>query len=355
MNSMLISSVGFMALIASAQTEKIVSPWQKEIDAAEQEMRTLAEAARGTIRLTLCVKDTTGSVVSNAATWVSICYYGRKTVPVTGKTDINGLFSVEKESTDNRVLFIVEKDGYYRTEREFWLKEVSQLNGGGEKRWIPWNPTVDVVLKEKRKPVQMAVLLDKPLVFLQNQKIGFDCEKGDLLPPFGKGEHEDFTFLYTSRANPQGRTTADMSFYTNKLVVATDKDGGFIEHKRDKFSKFWSIYDAPETGYQNTLVYETERGGGKMIKNKQFDVQTDYLIFKTRIKRDKDGNIISANYGKIYSFTFGEGAEPWGTKGGVSLWCYYNPAPNDRNLEADPSKNLSYYIPRWGDNKGFEP
>ena len=53
----------------------------------------------------------------------------------------------------------------------------------------------------------------------------------------------------------------------------------------------------------------------------------EYLIFRTRIVKDEKGNIVSANYGKIYG-----GIRTVGFFGASAI--YFNPAANDTNLEA---------------------
>jgi len=50
---------------------------------------------------------------------------------------------------------------------------------------------------------------------------------------------------------------------------------------------------------------------------------------------DKDGKIISANYAKVMG-DFRLDAR----HGGVGFTYYFNPTPNDRNLEFDPKQNL---------------
>lgn len=338
---------------ASCQT---VSPWQKEIDAARQEIEKEVKARTAKAKLTLRVVDAQGGIVTNANAMINVTYFEKEDNAVTGKTDRFGVFSAERMGTDGSCVYSVSKEGFYDTRGRYFFKDGILEQSLLDKRWMPWNPTVDVVIKEKRQPIPMTVILDKTVRFPQGTNIWYDCEAGDLLPPFGKGKHPDFGFTYSSKINPNAKTLADWGFFTNQLVVVTDKDGGFIECKKDRFSTFFSAYNAPEAGYKNSLVYEVERGGGKMTKNKRLNAQTDYLIFKTRIVRDKDGNIVSANYGKIYVFNFGEGAEPPGTQGRVGLQSYFNPTPNDTNLEADPSKNLSEYFQEWrGNNKGFEP
>jgi hypothetical protein len=57
-------------------------------------------------------------------------------------------------------------------------------------------------------------------------------------------------------------------------------------------------------------------------------------FLRTRVQLDADGDIISANYAKIYDEI------RFDARGLVSFWYYYNPTPNDRNLEFDPARNL---------------
>lgn len=320
-----------------------VSPWQKEINAAEKEMKGMAESFKGELALTLRVKDSVGHIVTNAKVWVSIQRYGEKTVPITGTTNTNGLFAVKRQSTDSRILFIVDKEGYYRTEREFWFKEVARVDVDGslEKRWMPWNPTIDVVLKEKNKPIPLYVWQSKIVRFPKGEEAGFDCKKGDLLAPYGKGEQADFTFFYTSAFNPEKTTAFSSGGLTNCMVVKAGEDGGFIVKPKDVFSELWSIYQAPESGYQPKLIYEVERANGKMVKDRRLS-GGDYLIFKSRVKKNEKGEIISTNYGKIYTFGYGEGGERTPSEmGSVMVDCYFNPMPNDRNIEADPRTDLS--------------
>ena len=52
----------------------------------------------------------------------------------------------------------------------------------------------------------------------------------------------------------------------------------------------------------------------------------EYLVFRTRIVKDDNGNIVSANYGKIYGAIRTVGF--FGAKA-----IYFNPTPNDVNME----------------------
>ena len=57
-----------------------------------------------------------------------------------------------------------------------------------------------------------------------------------------------------------------------------------------------------------------------------FSVQDEYLVFRTRVVRDKDGKIVSANYGKIYG-------EIAAFRNFGYRRCFFNPVPNDVGLE----------------------
>ena len=65
-------------------------------------------------------------------------------------------------------------------------------------------------------------------------------------------------------------------------------------------------------------------------------------FFRVRTKKDEAGKIVSANYGKI------RGPLDFGFRGrrnGLGMTYYFNPTPNDRNMEFDPSRNLFADLP----------
>jgi phage-related protein len=78
-------------------------------------------------------------------------------------------------------------------------------------------------------------------------------------------------------------------------------------------------------GYASQLTRETSALHGQSSKF-EFDPNRIYL-FRVRTALDQQGNVVSARYGKIYGdfmqFTY-----------------YYNPTPNDRNIEFNPKQNL---------------
>jgi hypothetical protein len=104
-----------------------------------------------------------------------------------------------------------------------------------------------------------------------------------------------------------------------------------------------------ESGYVSTLTatttYTEAWGGKKMVLYDygniyvNFNESGDYLVFKSRLRRDEEGNVISANYGKIYGEFEFLGSEQV-KKASVTFLYYFNPTSNDRNIEFGQGKNL---------------
>ena len=105
---------------------------------------------------------------------------------------------------------------------------------------------------------------------------------------------------------------------------------------QDGFSDFKSPYKAFEGGYCKSVVWEYKRTRQAVILDKQ-STEGDCLIIRALSVVDDKGNLVQANYGKIY------GPVEFGTIGPktvLKMNYYFNPTPNDRNMEFDPSNNL---------------
>jgi len=57
------------------------------------------------------------------------------------------------------------------------------------------------------------------------------------------------------------------------------------------------------------------------------------------VEKDREGRIVSVHYGKIYHFDYGESLDHSG-RAVITISSYFNPTPNDRNLEADALQNV---------------
>jgi hypothetical protein len=176
-------------------------------------------------------------------------------------------------------------------------------------------PNLNLALTLKRiiKPIPMyAKRIDDLKVPEFNQAIGYDLAVGDWVAPYGKGMNTDLSFT-------EEHSAADAGYV---LSISFPKRGDGIQEfylPPTRFpgdgSALRSAQKAPINGYQSEIS-QTEMTN----PNRNF-------YFRVRTKLDENGNVVSAYYGKIY--------------GDLAQFTYYfNPTPNDRDVEFDPKENL---------------
>ena len=264
-----------------------------------------------------------------------------------GLTDKNGVFSASGSST-NSFGFIITKEGHYQARVEGLPKDTDH--------------DVEVVLPRILNPVPMYALRNVSLKFpVQSEWIGFDFEAADWVAPYGKGKTIDILFRFRSefkglvdrirsqedmekavKFSKEMYQAARMEWTMDKFRVDYGKWDAVMEvsfsvkeegiYETSQFLKYSQLkmpHSAPTEGYVPTWRYE-----GRSYKAKTYREDVGYFL-RTRVRLDRDGNIASANYAKIM------GDFLVATKGGqVAFTYYFNPLPNDRNLEFDPKKNL---------------
>ena len=291
-------------------------------------------------KITFRVVDSAGSPVEGAAVKTVFIKSQKQDYTICeGLTDTNGLFVAEGKSYCD-MNYRMSKDGYYQTDgRHFFYSDTPDCVENG--RWQPWNPTNTVVLKEKRNPIPMytkAFYDNGHDIPAENKPIGFDMEMGDWVAPYGTGKTVDILFTYKSEI--QSRETLS---YELTMTGSGEKDG-FICAKKDSFSKLQSTYLAPKSDYEGELKFRFGQLDDKILINEKSG-DNDYYIFRVRTRLDRNGNIIKANYGKIYGHIgFGPSGgridDPEFKQGFIRFNYYFNPNENDRNIEFDPSKEL---------------
>lgn len=297
-----------------------------------QEMQT--EARRGAEgKVTFHVVDTDGNSVVGAEIWVG--FFGNPAVK--GMTDENGLFTSEGKTLHGAsVSYNITKHGFYRTRAFYQLGKQGYrcLENG---RWIPWNPTLRVTLKEIRKPIPMYVKCVSLPMPVQSQPIGFDFEAGDWVAPYGKGIFSDIRLAYTW-------TTGEGVWRRHDFVVdfSNPQDGAYVV-KKDEYCPFISEYEARQDfNYANHFQYVYERTSDKIIQDSKLS-EHDIMVFRVRSETNEQGKIVKASYGKIYGpLKFAQGPKKL-----IEFTYYFNPTPNDRNLEFDGKNNL--FDPAWRD------
>ena len=283
-------------------------------------------------KITLHVTDSNGRNVPDATVKVDFGVF-EKSTSTTGKTDGSGIF-VWSGRTDGEVVYTVEKDGYYKTRTAYRL---NLINGDDVKdgKWIPWGRTIEVTLKEKRNPIPMYAKNAGIRLPKRGEPFGFDFKVGDLVKPYGTGEQTDLYFLVT--VERRNETFGD--FKKELFITAVQQGEGLLVNTIDKWSQLLSAHEAQENGYESQFYSVMDRTPSTVLQQIEMSDE-EYLTVRTRIVKDDEGNIISANYGKIMS-KLGYYRDEKNPDGAVVKFLYYfNPTPNDRNLEFDTSKNL---------------
>jgi len=271
-------------------------------------------------KVTIKVSDKSGNPVASAH--VGMGYFSNGSKDIDSITDTNGMIVIAQRDKPNLMAYLisfrVEKNGYYPT----W----SQIDLGQGYNPAKWNQRINLILKKVGKPTAMYArwVNSEPSVFKKTGRppiaftntAGYDLMAGDWVAPYGKGAHTDI--IFTEEYNK--KSIADYYF---KLIVSFPNKGDGIQpfaptevdRASAKAGGMLSPYEAPADGYQSQLV-----------EMQSSDPNRNYF-FRVRTALDQDGNIVSARYGKIYGdfmrFTY-----------------YYNPTPNDRNIEFDPKQNM---------------
>jgi hypothetical protein len=283
-------------------------------------------------------------------------------------TDENGIFVGEGRTYDSYVVVVAPykvgttEGRHYPTKYENHIANWKNVPEDG--KWKPWNETINLVVKEKINPIAMygCMISDfKRNIPKIEEWVGYDFEQNDWLAPYGKGKVADVEFLITHNWKDQSYVQQILklrfpypqagAYFMKKDIVASRFP------KKEMFSDFKSVYHAdPKHDYQNEISFfredvKTERS----LINKSLNVlkEFDYLIFRTRTKVDKDGNLVEARYGKIYGPIEFDGVESESNrhiKKYLRMSYYLNPNINDTNLEYKPGKTLCP-----GKEKLFEP
>ncbi|MGJ3242871.1 MAG: hypothetical protein ACFE0O_07955 [Opitutales bacterium] len=196
--------------------------------------------------------------------------------------------------------------------------------------------------------------------------IGFDFKAIDWVAPYGRGKTADIQFRYTrtfheiyvSPYNPStveeqrvrladkhrrlNRPFNEAIFREQAGVWSGTLEIGFVrpgdgwvkvDEAFNPHSKLQMPHKAPVDGYRDDSWSRYIHSRESMNEISTSNPTYGYFL-RTRTELDAAGNVESAHYAKIV----GEiGFYPTGK---VWMTYYFNPTPNDRNLELDPQKNL---------------
>ena len=126
------------------------------------------------------------------------------------------------------------------------------------------------------------------------------------------------------------------------IVFRGDGNGAYIRKMVKTTSDFKTDYEADTNGvYQAYLPLQhfpwpeyPNCMTSAIVK------EDEYLVMRTRVKKDAKGNIVKANYsamrGTVHIYEY------------FSCWGYFvNPTPNDPNLERDIEKSIDLEKAKW--------
>ena len=195
--------------------------------------------------------------------------------------------------------------------------------------------------------VDKVVLYDWTVGSKGDEQLQFDLMEGDWLPPYGKGLFADIEFVQKPLVQlPDGRGEfGSVRRSRSELVVRfTGEDNGLVEKEAFPWAGF-PIIEAPADGYQKEFCYWRQTGQDGGLETNEKEARA--FCFRMRSKRNEAGEIVEANYGKIYGDfqPVNSGAIPWS---GMMFTYYVNTNNLDRGLLFDTSRNLRHS--RWGDN-----
>jgi hypothetical protein len=263
-------------------------------------------------------------------------------------TDENGMFVGEGRTYDSYVVVVapitngIRNFQYYRTEFEKHIANWKNVPEDG--KWKPWNETIHLVVKEKVNPIVMygCCISDfKRNIPKIEEWVGYDFEQNDWVAPYGKGKIADVEFFLKCDWYVETQVKQLL-----KMRFPYPKAGAYVMEK-EMSSDLKSVHHADSKHeYQNEISFCREDSKRKdALLNKKLNTLTkeEYLIFRTRTKVDKDGNLVEARYGKIYGPIEFNGVELNGNKylkKMVRMSYYLNPNVNDTNLECKPGKSL---------------
>ena len=303
----------------------------------KQAQREGAEA-----KVSLRVVNSRGIPVPDAN--IRVSFFHRGSFPFYGKSDSNGYFTASNRSGSDINIYVF-KEKHYDTSRRYWFfREGTPCVK--DDRWVPWNPTLEIILKEKRKPI---LLKTKRVTcsFPVNTVVGFDCEQAQLTMPYGSGVCSDMVF------NVSGHFASFTNYAFHLTLLPGSNGSSYTRLKMDTFSTLKSVYEAPDVKefqaeLEAIIIYQHDK---RPVDTRFKD--DEYLVFRSRVNRDETGKIKSANYGKIYNGVRFSITATDTNKASITMSYQFNPTPNDRNLESDDTMSPS--IPDWKKNWPKEP
>jgi hypothetical protein len=282
-----------------------------------------APAWGSTVQVTVVGDD--GSPISGAEVNVAFLGYSGAEDRIVKATEDEGRYTATGTAA-LRINVAVEKDGYYRS----YIERLSRKK----------DHDLPVVLR--RKGNQRALHARKAFLYFPVNRtwLGYDLQVGDWVAPHGTGKVVDAEFRCDTEKTVfmDGKGRFEIRFPEGGGLHRVSTDAGYLPRSRMKMP-----HAAPGDGYEPILKRAEES-----FRNRNAEADIGYF-FRSRVFLDPEGRVVSAHYGKILEdIRFSPRESGWHVshrkmpKHFATVWFtyYFNPTPNDRNLEFDPEQNL---------------
>lgn len=300
-------------------------------------MRSGAEA-----KIVFKVVDDEGKPVEGVKYHIALWYKSAgQSQMFDGVTDKNSTVVVAGKCTEDIPSWWFEKDGYYKASGRIRLAvhDRARLKDG---KWLPYGQEKRVVLKKIRKPIPMYVKPQYRDVVLPSfdEWYGYDMIARDWVSPHGVGIVPDFEVKgHWNGLNDFLKCEYDLE------MRFPDEASGLSEIEYEGDSMLGSPYQAnAQARYERNAIFRVQWDADHRKRRVALS-ENRMLVLRTRVQKGKDGEIIRSHYSKIRKFDVD--LCPREVKGGsreISLRMifdyFFNPTPNDTNLEFDWNKNL---------------
>lgn len=273
------------------------------------------------------VVDENNAPVSDVLINAGFYMNGKSEYGITGKTNYKGIFTAENTSV-GEINYDVTKNGWYRHVDRIRFFGPGKKDTVIDGKWQPYGATYRIVLRRKKNPIPMYMKRVRRILPVNGEFVGYDFVNGDWLAPHGNGEIPDILFKYEEQPTE--------NFWTIKSILTmrfpNEADGAYIREKIPG-SEFPSDYLAKlQENYQKEWIFVYDMVAGKTMVNSSLK-ENQYLVLRTRTQVDATGNLTTAHYTKIYG-------ELGYFRGTLFMQYYFNPNPNDTNLEFALGKSL---------------
>ena len=270
-----------------------------------------------TVKVTVVEED--GTPIKGAKVGIYFSgYHPHQTKKALGKTDDKGVFKASGKPL-LRMVVRIEKEGYYLTKSGRLSRKKDH--------------EVTYVLRKKKNPIP---LYAKNLIIklpVNNKKCSYDLKVADWLPPYGKGKVADLIFKGSKSIKSADEWKAQV-----EISFPNEKDGIQKDELFDPLSEYKSTRISPVKGYTASEKVVRQRNGELGYKG---STDVGRYLLRVRSKLNAEGKLEQCHYVKLSkAFKIYAGLQQPNLPPAVGFTYYFNPTPNDRNLEFDPEKNL---------------